>query len=148
MLNILMQCERMICIILQISEVKWRLNILFSIPNSYNSFLLWFYRVFYMLLFLGSGVHLWIVILLFLFVRFQEMLKIYHIFFYLQMINPKIGFILKKISFEWKGTSVDWTIEMTSCGWNRNFATQLISQKIDRLTDVLSMFHRFCLSEN
>ena len=63
------------------NEMKWRLNILFSIPNSYNSFLLWFYRVFLHVAFLGSGVHLWVVILLFLFVRFQEMLKIYHIFF-------------------------------------------------------------------
>ncbi len=69
---------------------------MFSIPNSYNSFLLWFYGVFLHVAFLGSGVHLWVVILLFLFVRFQEMLKIYHIFFYLQTINPKIGFILKK----------------------------------------------------
>jgi hypothetical protein len=32
---------------------------------------------------------------------------------------------------------------MTSCGWNRNFATQLIFQKIDRLTDVLSMLQIF-----
>ena len=111
-----MQCERMICIILQISEVKWRMNILFSIPNSYNSFLLWFYRVFYMLLFLGSGVHLWIVILLFLFVRFQEMLKIYHIYFYLQTINPKKGFILKK-NFIWVKRDLSWLNNRNDLMW-------------------------------
>jgi hypothetical protein len=93
--------------------VKWRLNILFSIPNSYNCFLLWFYRVFLHVAFLGSGVHQWIVILLVLFVRFKEMLKI---FFYLQMINPKICFILKK-NFIWVKRDLSWLNNRNDLMW-------------------------------
>jgi len=109
---------------------KWsEMTYEYIIPNAYNSFLLWFYRVFLHVAFLGS----------------RNAQNISYLFLVTNDKPKNRLYSKKKISFDWKGTSVDWTIELTSCGWNRNFATQLISQKIDRLTDVPSILFEWKL---